>query len=208
MSRDDLIAVVWRDNPPPEIDTALNALLSKLRSVLRRAHLTTGASIDVRAGTVALRLPADVVIDIEEAANAVDAAEGGLRQQSLAAAWGYANVAVVVARRPFLVDEDDGWIEARRAKLRALLARGLQVLTTVSVANGESALALHYADEIVDLEPFRETGYQQLMRLHAQAGNRGEALRVFGRLRELLRDELGTSPSPQTEALFMEILTA
>ena len=46
------------------------------------------------------------------------------------------------------------------------------------------------------------------MRLHFVIGDRAEALRVFGRCRDLLRDELGTSPSPQTEALFLEILRA
>jgi DNA-binding SARP family transcriptional activator len=44
------------------------------------------------------------------------------------------------------------------------------------------------------------------MRLHAASGNRAEALRVFARCRELLRDELGASPSPRTEAVFLEIL--
>jgi DNA-binding SARP family transcriptional activator len=44
------------------------------------------------------------------------------------------------------------------------------------------------------------------MRLHAAMGNRAEALRIFDRCRTLLREELGTSPSPQTEAVFMEIL--
>ena len=62
------------------------------------------------------------------------------------------------------------------------------------------------ASEVIDLEPFRETAYQQLMRLHAQMGNRAEALRVFGRCRELLREELGASPSPETQALFLQIL--
>jgi DNA-binding SARP family transcriptional activator len=39
-------------------------------------------------------------------------------------------------------------------------------------------------------------------------GNRAEALRVFDQCRHLLREELGTSPSPQTEAVFLEILRA
>lgn len=46
------------------------------------------------------------------------------------------------------------------------------------------------------------------MRLHVQMGNPAEALRVFGRCRELLEEELGSSPSPETESLFLEILRA
>jgi DNA-binding SARP family transcriptional activator len=44
--------------------------------------------------------------------------------------------------------------------------------------------------------------------LHAAAGDRAEALRVFAKCRELLRDELGVSPSPQTEAVYLKILRA
>ena len=37
------------------------------------------------------------------------------------------------------------------------------------------------------------------MQMHAHMGNRGEALRVFGKCRELFRDELGADPSQETE---------
>jgi len=46
------------------------------------------------------------------------------------------------------------------------------------------------------------------MRIHAQMGNRAEALRVFGQCRHLLREELGADPSHETETLFLEILRA
>jgi SARP family transcriptional regulator, regulator of embCAB operon len=207
VTRDDLVNVLWPDQPPAEQDIALSAVLSKLRAALKRAHLA-GAGIEMRAGSLHLRLPAEVRIDVEDARNAVDEAEGAWRRRDLGEAWAQANVAVVVARRPLLPREEAPWIESERARLRAMHARALHVLSAVSAANGEPELALQHANEILALEPFRETGYQHLMRLHAESGNRGEALRVFHRLRELLRDELGTSPSPQTEALFREILTA
>lgn len=85
--------------------------------------------------------------------------------------------------------------------------RALQCLVTVS-RNDEPLLAIQHASEMVQLEPFRETAYQLLMRMHAAAGDRAEALRVFARCRELLRDELGVSPSPQTEAVYLDILRA
>ncbi len=62
--------------------------------------------------------------------------------------------------------------------------------------------------EVLALEPFRETGYQLLMRAHAGAGNPAEALRVYERCRALLAEELGVSPSPATESLHLDILRA
>lgn len=53
---------------------------------------------------------------------------------------------------------------------------------------------------------FRESGYQQLMRAHAALGNRAEALRTYHWCRELMADELGVSPSPETEAVYLEVL--
>ena len=38
------------------------------------------------------------------------------------------------------------------------------------------------------------------MRLYMEMVNR-----IYGRCRELLRDELGASPSPETEAVFLEV---
>jgi DNA-binding SARP family transcriptional activator len=74
------------------------------------------------------------------------------------------------------------------------------------LANRENALALQAAAEVESLEPFRETGWQRLMRVHAVVGNRAEALRAYEQCRTLLTDELGTDPSPQTEALYLDLL--
>jgi DNA-binding SARP family transcriptional activator len=207
VSRDRLVSAIWSDAPPREVDIAVGAILSKLRTAIKKTGLSEReAGIDVRLGSITLRLPMDVWVDLEEAANAIDEAEGMWRAGDHIRAWGGASVAVSIARRPFLANEEAPWIEAQRATLRLLLTRGLQCLSAVSAVNGESSLAIQYATEVIELEPFRETAYQQLMRLHAQMGNRAEALRVFGRCRELLREELGASPSPETEALFLQIL--
>jgi len=39
-------------------------------------------------------------------------------------------------------------------------------------------------------------------------GNRGEALRVYERLRRLLSDELGVDPSPELRAVHLAVLRA
>ena len=50
-------------------------------------------------------------------------------------------------------------------------------------------------------EPFRETGWQRLMRALAGGGNRAEALRAYAQCKKLLADELGVAPAPETEAI-------
>ena len=44
------------------------------------------------------------------------------------------------------------------------------------------------------------------MRALGAAGERGEALRVWERCRIALVEELGVDPSPETEAVYLELL--
>ena len=209
VSRAELVEAIWTADPPADVETSLSAILSKLRAALKKIGWAPGAAgIETVSGAVGIRLPPAAWVDVEAAANAIDEAEGALRLEEHARAWGLANVVVSIARRPFLPDVESPWIEARRAGLRSLLSRGLECLAEASAAKRQASLAIQYMSEVVALEPFRETAYQQLMRLHAAMGNRAEALRVFGHCRTLLRDELGANPSPQTEAVFLEILRA
>ena len=46
------------------------------------------------------------------------------------------------------------------------------------------------------------------MRAHAAAGGRAQALQTYDRLRTLLADQLGASPSPVSEAAYLEIMRA
>jgi DNA-binding SARP family transcriptional activator len=204
--RDELVDVLWSGAPPREFEVAFSAVLSRLRALFRNG-LRSGA-IAVEHGTITVRLPSEVWIDIEAALNATDLCEGARRRDDRTAAWSHANVAVAIARRPFLPDEEAPWITAWRTKLDAILVRGLSSLMTISALNNELTVAIQYAEEILAIEPYRETVYQELMRLHASMGNRAEALRVLTRCRERLRDELGIAPSPQTEKTWLAIAAA
>ena len=209
VQREELMGALWPGDAPAQTDASLDAILSKLRSMLKGAGLAPpDAGIEVSSGSAALQLPATAWIDLEAAANALDEAEGALRRGDHMHAWSLANVAVVISRRPFLSDVEAPWIESQRNALRAMQMRALQCLVAVSARNNEPLLAIQHAGEMVALDPFKETAYQLLMKMHAAAGDRAEALRVFARCRQLLRDELGVSPSPQTEAVYLEILRA
>src|SRR5262249_26113618 len=111
-----------------------------------------------------------------------------------------------LAGRVFPPGEDGRWVEDQRRDLRDVLVRALECLRDAALAGGEFGSAVRYAGEITELEPFRETSYRALMQAHVAAGNPAEALRVYERCRRFLADELGTYPSPESEAVYREIL--
>ena len=59
---------------------------------------------------------------------------------------------------------------------------------------------------LIESEPYRESGYVLLIEALRRQGNVAEGLLVFERLRTLLRDELGTTPSPETIAVHARLL--
>ncbi|MSQ22526.1 MAG: hypothetical protein EXR53_04365 [Dehalococcoidia bacterium] len=115
-------------------------------------------------------------------------------------------MAAITARQPFLGGEEAEWISRERARLDSILIRALDCLSEIWLQNGEPSLALGAARESVAMEPYRETGYQRLMRIHVALGNRAEALRVYESCRLLFAEELGSDPSPETQKIYAELL--
>jgi DNA-binding SARP family transcriptional activator len=86
------------------------------------------------------------------------------------------------------------------------LVRALDCRVDALLWNGELALALDQARVAVELEPFRESGYRRLMQVLVKQGDRAEAVRVYQQCRQRLADELGVSPSEETESLKRALL--
>ena len=59
---------------------------------------------------------------------------------------------------------------------------------------------------LVELAPFRESGYRILMEALERSGNVAEGLLVYDRLRITLRDELGVPPSPAVQEVYRRLL--
>jgi DNA-binding SARP family transcriptional activator len=199
--RDELIDALWPDHPPAAADTALRALLSKLRRVLPAGMLDGRTELR-------LALPPAAHVDLEVAREAVHRAESALAQEQWGRAWSASFAPLLTGRRRFLPGEDGGWIEEVRRDLETLELRALECYAQACLGVGgtELAGAERTGRELVRLAPFRESGYRHLMQALARTGNCAEALRVYEQLRTLLRDELGASPSAETIKLHAELL--
>lgn len=206
VAKEELADELWGEELPRAWEVALRALVSKLRGVLGEVGLDGATVLPHAFGCYQLRLSPDAWVDLEAAVDAIHRAETALRDGDLAAANGWALPASQIARRPFLPGEAGAWVTRRRAQLADVHVRALECRAAVLLAKGDPVLAARDAREVIDLEPYRETAHRLLMRSHAAAGNPAEALLAYERCRATIRDELGTDPSPETEALYLEIL--
>ena len=203
ISVDELADAVWSGEPPSGWQTALRALVSKVRSAIGR-----NASIEHAFGCYQLRLPSDAWLDVEACDAAVHEAETALRAGHHELAMGSALVANAIARRPFLAGDVSDWAERRRAHLRGVRVRALEVRSRVALTRGDPVGAASDAEIVLSLDPYRESAYALLMRANVAAGNPARAVAAYEQLRGRLADDLGTVPSAQTEAVLLDVLAA
>lgn len=204
--RDELAELLWADELPATWEKALRVLMTKLRTLLTECEIDGGRALTSAFGCYQLTLPEGAWIDVHAAANDVERAETALQAGELDRARAEAATAAELARRVFLPGEHGPWVEDQRRELRDLLVRALECLRDAALAGGDFGDAVRYAGEITELEPFRESSYRALMQAHAAAGDRAEALRVYERCRRFLADELGAYPSPESQAVYLELL--
>ena len=200
---DELADILWDGEPPNAWQAALRALVSKLRTVLDES-----ANIEHAFGCYQLRLPPDAWVDVEACDAALHEAETALREDEFEAAMGSALVANAIARRPFLAGDASDWSERRREHLRGVRVRALEVRGRVALVRGDPVGAATDAEIVLDVDPYRESAWALLMHAHVASGNPAHALAAYERLRKRLAAELGTSPSAETEALFLDVLAA
>src|SRR5918997_450946 len=135
--------------------------------------------------------------------------EHALERGDARAALENGGTALRVLSRPLLPSLSGDWIEVARAGFEDVRVRALHTVARAGLAEGGAA-ALSAAEDaaaaLVDLQPFREDCYSLLMDAQARRGNAAEALRTFERLRSLLREELGATPSPEVLAVHERVL--
>jgi DNA-binding SARP family transcriptional activator len=155
-----------------------------------------------------LALPQDAFIDVEAASEALHRAESHVAKEEWTAAWGPGSLAYDVASRPLLRAHDRPWLDDWRRRLDDIRLSALECVAAASLGLGGAELpqATNCARLLVELAPFRESGYRILMEALELSGNGAEALRVYDRLRVTLRDELGVPPGSAVQDVYRRLL--
>lgn len=205
--RDQLAETVWPEGLPDTWASALRSLVSRVRTFVSTPQDQPGViPLVAQSGRYLLRIPQDAAVDVECAEIAVAEASEAYAEGAFAVAQQLAAGAVSNLRGSFLPSHEGEWVNAMREQLEELRLKALETASLASSALGDEHHALRYAEEAVRRAPFRESAYRCRMAAHTRAGNRAEALRSYQQLREVLAEELGIDPAPETEAAYLELL--
>jgi DNA-binding SARP family transcriptional activator len=111
--------------------------------------------------------------------------------------------AIQLWRGDFLADMDAGeWAVAYRESLRSAYIQALMDLGRLHVANAHYSDAIDVYRRVLASDDYFEDAHRELMRCYARLGETRLALKHYRSQRQLLKDELGAEPSPETTLLY------
>lgn len=100
----------------------------------------------------------------------------------------------------------EDWAQERRETLKAAYCNLLQRIARLYTQRSAYNDAIGCLQDLIGIDYTNEEAYRDLMRLHAQTGQRHHALHLYQQLCKMLQQELGVEPASDTTALYHAIL--
>jgi predicted ATPase/DNA-binding SARP family transcriptional activator len=195
-----LEAALWPGRPPPTARKTLQSHIARLRREL-------GATAIVeRSGGYVLD-PGQVEVDARRVSRVLDDARRAIAGGRAADVIAPLREAQGAFRGEPYADVSESAVPAGEVqRLLELHADVIEETIEAELEDGEHQRCIGELEAFVQLQPYRERAWGQLMRALYQAGRPADALAAYGRVRLLLATELGLEPGPGLRELERSIL--
>ncbi|MFE3787153.1 AfsR/SARP family transcriptional regulator [Streptomyces goshikiensis] len=196
-----LVEAAWDDEPPATAAHQIRKAVADLRQRIPdggRLIVTEGAGYRVAVAPERLDLSL-FALRLRQARAALDAGRPLDVARELRAA-------LDLWRGPVLSGSGGTAIASASAVLEERRLTAVEQLIEIRLALGESGELVGDLRELIAAHPLREAPRGQLMLALYRSGRQAEALAEFGRVRELLVEELGIDPGPRLTRLYEAIL--
>jgi predicted ATPase len=100
----------------------------------------------------------------------------------------------------------DEWVRVERERLHIQATKAIQALSLHYLAARQHALGINAVERWLHFDLLNEEAHRTLMLLLVREGHQSAALQHYERLVKLFQDELGDTPSPESEELYYRIL--
>lgn len=198
-SRERLAALLWSDASQDRARQSLRQCLSALRKSL------------ADAGVSALHSDREGITIVEGAARVDLCVLRDAAAHSDATRWQAALdecTGELLENLSLDEPEFEDWLSAERRNVERLVGRLCLQLADAHAGAGHIAQAEAALHRRLALDPCSEEAHRGLMQLCASTGRRAQAIQHYERCRDILREQLDTPPSAQTERALRDLLGA
>ncbi len=196
ITREEVQAVFWPDAVPARAQERLRRTLY----LLRRAVEPHTDLVAAEGTELAIAPDADLGIDYEAFETLLMDAfrQDPPRRAPL-------EEAVALYTDDLLKDIYADWVLLEREHARQRFLTALRHLIGVCQAEHDGQAVIRYAHVLLEYDPFQEAAYRALMTAYAEAGDRSAAIRQYQQCVQILQDEMGAEPLPETTRLYEDI---
>jgi DNA-binding SARP family transcriptional activator len=209
VSQDHLMGWLWPESNLKKARWSLNSTIHSLRKLLGDcSSLAPVNYILLEEGYYRLFSDVRVITDVDEFDARYEegrrlAKEG--RTEEAAAEY---EKAIALYRGDYLVEDlYEDWTMVERERLIDAYIDMLSQLATHYYETGLCQESIRARYGILEKNRSHEESYRLLMRCYARLGLRDRALRQYRLCKRVLRQEYDTAPSPETEALYGDLLS-
>jgi predicted ATPase/DNA-binding SARP family transcriptional activator len=201
MTKDQIAAALWPDLSRQQLGNALHTALRELRRAVGDPGWVVYAN-----GHYRFDRSRPHECDVTEFEDALLAAR---RARPAEAALPHLQRAIGAYDGDFLDGMSAGeWALVRRDELRRAFESALLAAGRMQTAAGRHQAAAAVFRRAVAHEPLNETAHRELMSSWARLGETARAVRHYEELTELLREQVGVPPAPETTALYRRLTSA
>ena len=208
VSQDHLMGWLWPESNLKRARWSLNSAIHGLRKLLSECPaLGSPNYVLLEEGYYRLCSDVRVIADVDEFDNRYERGRDLERARRMPQAAAEYEDAIALYRGDYLAEDlYEDWTMVERERLSNAYMDMLGRLALYYMEAGQHQESIRACYRVLEKDRCHEDSYRVLMRCYAQLGLRGRALRQYRLCEKILRQEYGTAPSPDTQALFGSLL--
>jgi DNA-binding SARP family transcriptional activator len=199
-TRQRIAGLFWPDSTDAQALTNLRRELHHLRQVLGDE-----SSLVVTPRDLCWRDTETCRVDVRTFDTERTAALAAAKADDSEGIVAHATAAVAQYQGDFLPGMYDDWLLEIRSALERQCVDLCDLICATRVRTGDLTGAVDAARRRIQLQPLEEIGYQTLMKLQADLGDRAGAMSTYHHCASVLERELGVIPDPATRRTFQRL---
>ncbi len=197
LPKEEILNTLWGDVPPAKANGIFHTTAYRMRRAVSRDCLLYGD------GLYRINPGMNLWHDVNAFNWLTTEAE---RSHSIEDRVQYWREAIALYQGDYFEDSYSDWSIPIRTNLLDKFLRALTSLADHYGQDGRLVDAIELYQRILAKDNFREDIYRSLILLQLKSGDRSSALKTFQRCVQVLKDEVGVEPSPETQELYNRIV--